>query len=314
MGPERPYVSWGMFVLCAIAVLFAVARPGHAQTLAASKEAPKAAETGAEAQLPASRDAGSGTFFLPFMAEEARKRGIELPLPFGIGLVYYNLHRDIEITDVRVGRNGAPPASVSRFANFGSTSNVNNVNLKLDVWLLPFLNVYAIAGYIWNESTTRIDVTLPPLLPGGSPRRAQLEVPTQLEGSVGGLGLTLAGGYGPFFMAFDVNEAKADLGFDDRFKAVITSVRAGWNGEVGSRPLRSWLNVTYWDTFAVAKGSTADPDGGTLSFEVDQGPVYAYTYGAGVSYSPRKWMELSIDVGTDFHGGWYMAVVPVVRL
>jgi hypothetical protein len=105
---------------------------------------------------------------LPFLGEEARKRGIELPKPFGIGVVYYYLDREIAISDVRVGRNGETPSSVSDFAQLGSSSRVNNANIKFDVWLLPFLNVYAIAGHIWNESTTRIDVTLPPILPGGS--------------------------------------------------------------------------------------------------------------------------------------------------
>jgi hypothetical protein len=36
--------------------------------------------------------------FLPLLGEEATKRGIELPLPFGGGLVFYHLDRDIQIT------------------------------------------------------------------------------------------------------------------------------------------------------------------------------------------------------------------------
>jgi len=250
---------------------------------------------------------------LPFLGDEARKRGIELPEPFGIGLVYYHLDRAIEISDVRVGRNGAKPASVSDFAQLGSQARVDNINVKFDVWLLPFLNLYAIAGYVDNESTTNIDVTLPPLAPGGNPRTFQFAVPTHIEGSVGGLGLTLAGGYGPFLFACDVNAARADLGFDDRFQAVITSLRGGWHGKAGSRPIRSWLSATYWNTFAEAKGTVADPDGGTLAFEVDQGPAHPWTYGVGVSYAATRWFELAVDSGTDFHGGWYVAVVPVFR-
>ena len=259
----------------------------------------------------AGEDAGSRT--LPFLGEEARKRGIELPAPFGIGLVYYHLDRTIEISDVRVGRNGATPSSVSDFAQLGSDSRVDNANLKADVWLLPFLNVYAIAGYIWNESTTTIDVTLPPLVPGGSPRQRRLAVPTEMTGTVGGLGMTLAGGYGPFFFAADINGARADLGFDDEFKAVVTSLRSGWHGTAGSRPIRAWISGTYWDTFAQAKGTVADPDGGTLVFEVDQGPAHPWTFGVGGSYTPRPWIDLALDTGTDFNGGWYVAVVPVFR-
>ena len=99
---------------------------------------------------------------LPFLGEEARKRGYELPEPFGVGLVYYKLIRDIEVTDLRLGRDGAPPTSVSRYADLGSSTDVDNVNVKLDAWLLPFLNVYGIVGKVWNESETHVDVTLPP--------------------------------------------------------------------------------------------------------------------------------------------------------
>jgi hypothetical protein len=251
--------------------------------------------------------------FLPLMGEEATKRGIELPLPFGAGLVYYHLDRDIRITDVRVGRNGAPPTSVSEFANLSSSSNVDNVNLKVDAWILPFFNVYAILGYVWNTSDTHIDVALPPLLPSGSPRQKQMTVPTEIEGSVGGVGFTLAGGYGPYFMIVDANFAQADLGFDNRFKAVVTSFRAGWNGKAGSRPLRAWASATDWNTFATATGTVADPDGGTLAFEVDQGPAYRYTYGVGAQTSVVKWFEVALDTGIDGHGGWYLALVPVFR-
>ena len=256
---------------------------------------------------------GRWSSFLPLLAEEAEKRGIELPLPFGAGLVFYHLSRDIEITDVRVGRNGAPPASVSDFAQLASTSNVDNLNLKLDAWLLPFFNVYLIAGYIWNQSDTHINVTLPAILPGNPDRQVEVTVPTEIEGTVGGLGLTMAGGYGPYFITYDANFAQADLGFDDKFKAVVTSIRGGWNGKAGSRPLRVWANATDWNTFATATGSVADPGGGTLHFQVDQGPVYRYTYGVGAQYVPTRCLELAADVGVDGHGGWYLALIPVFR-
>jgi len=125
--------------------------------------------------------------------------------------------------------------------------------------------------------------------------------------------MTLAGGYKALFFAADVNVAKADLGFDDRFRAVVTSLRAGWNGQAGSRPMQAWVNATYWDTYAEATGTVDDPDGGRLSFEVDQGPDHPYTYGAGLSYTIRPSFNLAVDSGTDLHGGWYVALVPVFR-
>ena len=249
----------------------------------------------------------------PLMAEEARKRGYTLPEPFGVGLVYYKLQRDIKITEVRVGRNGAPLKPVPQFAQFSSTSDVDNLNVKADMWLLPFLNVYAIVGGIKNKSDTTLDIGLPPLTPDGPARRQVITVPTKLNGSVGGLGITFAGGYKSFFAAGDINVAKADIGFDDRFRAVVASARLGWIGEIDGRPWRVWSNATHWDTFATAKGTVTDSDGGTLKFEVDQGPAYPWTYGAGFSWAARKNFEFSVDTGSDFHGGWYIAIVPVYR-
>ena len=262
---------------------------------------------------PADPDSTRWSSFLPLMKEEVEKRGIELPLPFGVGLVYYHLVRDIEITDLRVGRNGAPPTSVSDYAQLEARASVDNLNLKLDAWILPFLNVYAILGYAWNESETRVDVELPPLLPGGPTRRHQVTLPTSLEGSLGGVGITLAAGFRSFFLTYDGSIAQADLGFDDRMKVVVSSVRSGWHGKVGSKPLRIWASLTDWNTFATITGTVEDPDGGTLKFESDQGPEYRYTYGIGAHTAPSRHLELAVDGGVDGHSGWYVALIPVFR-
>ena len=164
---------------------------------------------------------------LPFLGAAARELGHELPATFGVGPVYYYLARDVEVTDVRLGRNGEAPASVSEYAQLSAESKVDNYNIKADVWILPFLDLYAIAGAIQNRTNTTIEVTLPPLLPDNEPRTATVTVPTSLDGSVGGVGMTLAGGYKRFFGALDVNWARADLGFDDEFKAVVSSLRLG---------------------------------------------------------------------------------------
>ncbi|HEU5181269.1 MAG TPA: hypothetical protein VFW45_10770, partial [Candidatus Polarisedimenticolia bacterium] len=271
------------FSAAAALVLIVAGAPARAD----SALDPPAAPASASSEEPDSEASAPQHHRLPFLAEEARKRGIELPRTYGVGLVYYHLDRAIDISDVRVGRNGADPSSVSDFAQLDSDSRVDNLNLKFDVWILPFLNLYAIAGYIWNESTTNIEATLPPIAPGGSPRQFTFSVPTEMTGTVGGLGMTLAGGYRSLFFSADLNVAKADLGFDDNFRAVVTSVRTGWNGRAGSRPMQVWLNATYWNTYAEATGTVDDPDGGRLSFEVDQGPAHPYTYGLGLSYTIR---------------------------
>jgi hypothetical protein len=250
---------------------------------------------------------------LPFMADLATSRGIELPLPFGVGIVYYHLERDIEVKDVRVGRNGAPPTSVSDFASLSADSKVDNLNFKLDAWILPFVNLYAIVGVVWNESNTRLDVTLPPILPGNPDRQFTLEVPTEIQGDVEGVGMTVAGGYPPYFLVVDVNASQANLGFDDKLQATIVSTRGGWTGKVRGLETQVWLGGTFWDTFATPTGTVTDPDGGTLRFEVDQGPRWPWTFSLGSHVMFTRQIELAVDLGTDFHGGWTLALIPVLR-
>jgi len=228
--------------------------------------------------------------FLPLMKEEALARGHELPLPFGVGFVYNYLQREIEVTDVRVGINGQPMESVNQFINLGSDSRVNAALLKADAWLLPFLNVYGLAGYLDNRSTSVGEVTL-------GAQQFTFEVPTSLRGVVAGGGLTLAAGYRNFFLTADANYTITDLGFDDSFRAVVVSVRTGWFGKVGSVPVRLWVGSVFWDTANTASSTVEVPGVGTVQFEADQGPRNPWNASVGCSVVLNRSWDCFVDYG-----------------
>jgi hypothetical protein len=120
------------------------------------------------------------------------QRGYELPLPYGAALVLTGLaNREIEVTDVRLGLEGSPGTSISDFVHLGSSSDVFNANLKLDVFVLPFLNVYALVGDAHNESETKASITLSTPGPGGADVVFERTIPTELDGMIGGLGFRL---------------------------------------------------------------------------------------------------------------------------
>jgi hypothetical protein len=251
---------------------------------------------------------------LPFLADEARKRGYELPLPYGAAFVITRLGgRKIQVDDLRIGINDEPAQSVSDFADLGSTSDVFNANLKFDAWLLPFLSVYALVGYVHNESDTHLQVTLPK--PGPIPGEIQVDkrVPTSLDGVVGGVGMTLAGGHGPFFVVVDANYIQSDLGFDDRFDALIATLRAGWNGKLNDTPVQLWLGAGNWDTAATAKGHVKIDDETTLRFEADQRPKSYWMYDVGSQIEFSKRWQLVLDLGFDFDGGYVAVIGPTYR-
>ena len=246
---------------------------------------------------------------LPFLGELATQAGYELPLPFGVTAAYNYVARDIEVTDVRIGVDGAPLSSVSQVANFKARSVVDAGVAKLDAWLLPFLDLYLLGGYIRNVSDVNIRVTIarPGPLPGT--REFQIKTRTDLEGFVGGGGMSLAGGWRQLFAMVDVNYTKTDLGFDDRFRALIASGRVGWNGKVGAVPLRLWAGAAYWDTKNTAKATVDIPDVGRVRFEADQGPKHPWNAVVGVSSAVRRHLELFAEYGfnaadvTFFAGG-----------
>jgi hypothetical protein len=246
---------------------------------------------------------------LPFLGDLARQRGYQLPLPFGVTAAYNYIARDVEVTDVRVGVNGASLHSVSDVASFKARSTVDAGVLKADVWLLPFLNVYALLGYIKNSTKVNVDVTVPRPGPLPGTRTFRINTTAELEGFVGGGGLTLAGGYRQFFAMADVNYTQTELGFDDRFRAVIASARVGWNGTVGPVPLRLWAGAAYWGTVNTAKSTVDIPDVGSVRFEADQGPTHPWNAVVGASSVIHRHLEVFAEYGfngsdvTFFAGG-----------
>ena len=264
------------------------------------------------AQEAASQEEKRWSDFLPLLKGEALARGYTLPLPFGVGATFTVLNgRDIEVDDLRIGVDGSEPRSVSQFVDLGSESDVFNANLKLDTWILPFFNVYALLGYVYNESKTNIHAVVP--RPGGGTYEFDMDVDTDLDGFVGGGGVTLAGGYEDFFLVVDSNYSKTDIGFDDSFRALTASVRAGFQGELGSVPAQIWTGAAYWDTANIAKGSTDVPGVGRVVFEADQGPTYPWLLDFGANLRISRQFEFFVDVAFDLHGGLVATIGPVFR-
>lgn len=72
---------------------------------------------------------------LPLGAEWARRRGIDLPNPFGVGLFVVTMSRDIEVMDVRVTGPGGESVSVSDVGTFAVRNQTTLSALKFDAWV-----------------------------------------------------------------------------------------------------------------------------------------------------------------------------------
>ena len=133
---------------------------------------------------------------------------------------------------------------------------------------------------------------------------------TSLDGYVGGVGMTLAGGYKSFFVVADFNYSRADLGFDDTFTAKIGSVRAGWQGKVGGRGLQTWLGAGNWDTAATAKGHVDLDDGRRLDIRGRPASAHQVDVRGRRELHANKHWQLFADFAADFEGGYAVISVP----
>jgi hypothetical protein len=271
---------------------------GALLVLAAGAPMDAAAQTPSAGESVATSQREPWPHTLPYLSHLATERGYELPLPLGLSGVFYYVERDIEITDIRVGVDGAPLRSVSKFLNAGSRSHVSVAVARIDAWLLPFLNVYGMVGYVANNTTTRGEVTIPRLI-GPGDRSFMVSAKTELEGFMGGAGVTLAGGYRQFFFMGDVNYSQTDIGFDDRFKALIGSIRTGWHGKIQDVPVRFWVGGVYWGTRSTAR-STVNVEGvGRVSFEADQGPEHPLNPMIGASATLFRHWDVFVEYGAN---------------
>jgi hypothetical protein len=261
-----------------------------------------------------STDSTAWTHPLPLGAEWALERGIPLPLPFGIGATYVFMSRDIEVTDVRVKIGDRPPESISDFASFAVRNKTSVGALRLDAWVLPFLDLYLMAGYTWTNSNLLAKFTFDPVFPPGPPITVDVDQASKVSGPYFGGGATLVAGYRQWFVLFDGNYGRTSL---DEFEGSIdfwfAALRTGWSGKGRGFGWRAWLGAMY---LMAERTLTAVVDNqllGPIEVAIDQRPANPWTaqLGGGLQVG-RRW-EVLLEVGSNFEDATIVVVSAAFR-
>ena len=86
-------------------------------------------------------------YALPIWGAKAAKMGFNLPYSAGIGVNYLWQESDLVLNDLMVGFNNGPMYDLDEIVRFNNAkAAASAVNIRPDIWLFPFLNVYAILG------------------------------------------------------------------------------------------------------------------------------------------------------------------------
>lgn len=221
---------------------------------------------------------------LPIWGVDAAAKGYQVPLPFGAGITAYSARQPVNIQDLRLGRGGNPPVSVTNFLQVDQVdTSQENLSAKLDVLIFPFLDVYALVGQTRGSTKGLIQVPADPILGIFEPRQLQLDA--QFSGPTYGAGLTLQGGTKinawrdlTAIGVADWNRTRTNLEFDNESliaetkpTATVFSARVGLHFTVGStQGAAIWTGAMHQEIQQEVAGSVADTD---LEFLVVQSPA-----------------------------------------
>lgn len=242
---------------------------------------------------------------LPFWSELAGDQ--KLPLPYGISLLGYWQDHGYDLTkleassalDPRIGQ----VAGMLDPAMIDVDNEVAQVGVKGDVWLLPFLNLSALLGYVDGQTDIDFGALRRQAAAGTCACSMAQEVLALLDagldvdysGFLYGGGATLAWGIGPVFGALNGIATWAALEDDASVRAYIVRPLVG----VRVDRFSVWTGAMYQDAQERHKGSLQVPGLGSVSYDVklDEKEPWNWIVGAGYEFSERWGLTLEGGFG-----------------
>ncbi len=246
--------------------------------------------------FPTLAAAESPVTFLPFGKTLAGGR--ELPLPLGATLTYYYQRQDYDLEKITLP---GLPIQVTT-AGIDVENRLDEVNLQLDAWLLPWLDVFGILGKL--TATTTVD--------GVSFMGQKIAVPDyDYDGLVYGGGATLAGGLGNWFGSLTGIYTKTDLSGDaSSVSSWVVTPKVGytfsrvlfWTGAMYQRAEEQHTGTfTMMLPTNLANPNPAEVTSQTVNYEVEMREKNPWNFllGAETGFGPH-W-RVSVEGGLGGH-------------
>lgn len=189
-------------------------------------------------------------YTFPLWGKKAYKKGFDIPYPWGIGANYFWAKQEINIDNISVGFNGKEPVDLSDVITFGKvTATANVYTVRPDLFVFPFLSVYAVFGY--GNSNIEVPVVEPVVFTTNPKSKA----------TSAGMGFTVAGGFQGAVLIFDnsFNWLNTDK-LTDLVPAYNATLRIAHQFNSAMRADRSitfWMGPSFQKIKADTKGEIA---------------------------------------------------------
>ena len=224
-------------------------------------------------------------YIFPVLGQGAYKEGFDIPYPVGIMGNYMWMDQGLKIDNLQLGlkTDGLDiPLTGVDFIEFGKNTNTSyTFNVRPDIWVLPFLNVYGIFGY--GETHTEVNLTVPIVMKS---------VVDQSISTVG-VGVMGAGGLGPVWFSVDANWTwnKPEL-LDEATRVNVLGLRIGHTFVFKNQPQS---NIALWV--------------GTMSIKMDSDTIGEIKLKDAL---PTETWDRRDEIVADYRD-WYDALTPVKK-
>jgi len=234
------------------------------------------------ALLLAGAPAFAGDSVLPFGKSLAG--GEELPLPFGVGLTVYGQTQDYGLKKLAFD---FPGLSVDPGV-IGVDNSIQEMNIQLDVWIFPFLNLFGILGSV--DGITNVDLSGVQGLPFSLGR-----LRIDYDGEVYGVGANLVAGGQGWFASLTTIWTQENLSgdFESDVQAWIITPRLGLRDDRGA----VWIGATYQDVEETHQGTIVLPFVGPVAFDVELEAKDAWNIQIGAATEISKHWHLHVEGG-----------------
>ena len=149
-------------------------------------------------------------YLLPIFGKKVKALGFDLPYSAGISVNYLYQKSDIVISNVSVGFNSSDLINVDDLIRFNSTTaESNGVNIRPDVWVFPFLNVYGIFAQAQSRTNVDVSVYIPRI--NDADELFSIQTNPLFNTTSAGFGITPTAGFFGGWIALDMNFTWTDI-------------------------------------------------------------------------------------------------------
>jgi hypothetical protein len=232
--------------------------------------------------------------------------GVELPLSLGVSANVFFMEQDMAAQSISldIPPLALPTGLVELPPGLPATadkleSRATSTTAKLDAWLLPFLNVYGVAGYVDGETVASgFSVNgLPPAMASLLPSSFSIAY----SGPIYGAGITLAAGYNHYFALLDANYTESDLDIgESTIEAFVVSPRIGITGNLGGLEGSLYVGAMYQDIDENQNGTVNFPVMGQavpVGYRVISEAENKWNYLVGANLKASESWNYGIEVG-----------------